>query len=170
MLTLGIGCIAPSMDIYQLGLKQFWPLPCHPSVMNTRASKIGDLGGKNQVTMAGSVCDRDSWLKLFCTSNHIHNIRKTLFRAALTLAILPSCEQVGSEMALFEVKIRSQRQGHPWKEPTPSTTSYIGTNKWQMCSCLTENHLITQIEVDQKSLLGGDCPLPFWLFGRHKRK
>ena len=72
------------MDIYQVGLKQFWPLPCfnyeHGGLKN------GWFLGQNQVTMAGSVWDGDSSRKLFITSNHINTNRKTWFRAVLTPA------------------------------------------------------------------------------------
>ena len=93
---------ASSMDIYQVGLKQFWQLPCFSC--EHRGLKNGWFLGQNQVTMAGSVWDGDSSWKLFITSNHINTNRKTWFRAVLAPAILPSCARGGQKWLILRSK------------------------------------------------------------------
>ena len=95
------------MDIYQVGLMQFWPLPCfnyeHGGLKN------GWFLGQNQVTMAGSVWGRNSSRKFFSTWNHINANRKTWFRAVLTPAIPPWIDSVGT---VPEKNSRGKFSGH----------------------------------------------------------
>ena len=112
------------MDIYQAGLKQFWPSPCFSYEQG--GLKNGWFLGQNQVTMAGSVWDGDSSWKLFITSNHINTNRKTWFRAVLAPAILPSCARGGQKWLILRSKSGHNgrvKQG-AWNQQSYSVISF----------------------------------------------
>ena len=113
------------MDIYQVGLKQFWPSPCfsyeHGGLKNWW------FLGQNQVTMAGSVWDRDSSWKVFITSNQINTNRKTWFRDVLAPAILPACAWGGQKWLILRSKSGNNGrviQG-PWNQSENSLKPQI---------------------------------------------
>ena len=113
------------MDIYQAGLKQFWPSPCFS--YEPRGLKNGWFLGQNQVTMAGSVWGRDPLWELFSTSKHINTNRKTWLRAILAPAILPSCALGGQKRLILRSKsVTNGRvtQG-PWNHHANSLTPQI---------------------------------------------
>ena len=113
------------MDIYQAGLKQFWPSPCFSHEHG--GLKNGWFLGQNQVTMAGSVWGRNPLWDLFSTSDHINTNRKTWFRAVLAPAILPACAWGGQKWLILRSKSGNNGrviQG-PWNHHENSLTPQI---------------------------------------------
>ena len=149
------------MDIYQVGLKQFWPLPCFSCEHG--GLKNGWFLGQNQVTMAGSVWDGDSSWKLFITSNHINTNRKTWFRAVLAPAILPSCAQGGQKWLILRSK--SGHNGRviqgPWNQRGNSWTS-------QITSILMGKHDIGPLWPLPPSLSGHGGIKNGWFWGQNQ--
>ena len=113
------------MDIYQVGLKQFWPLLRFS--FEQGGLKNGWFLGQNQVTMAGSVWGRDPLWELLSTSNRINTNRKTWFRAILAPAIQPSCARGGQKWQF--VRSKSGNNGRviqgPWNHRENSLTPQI---------------------------------------------